>query len=197
MSRVFIRVERTLFAPLENYIFWVGVQCTGMVSITLPDAKLPFIWMQVRCWPELPLVSPTKRSWTTLGTFKDSCELQARIHTISTYILSWKVSNRKKAGAPKNQLWPLEKESFNESFLIFQVFHEHSIDGSALLVLTESHLTRILGLKLGPAIRLRAAIQELKAITNCSSDWILNIIHPLYIITSHIVFSIASLVFSK
>lgn len=49
-----------------------------------------------------------------------------------------------------------------------QVFHEHSIDGSALLVLTESHLTRILGLKLGPAIRLRAAIQELKAITNCS-----------------------------
>ena len=89
-----------------------------MVSITLPDAKLPFIWMQVRCWPELPLVSPTKRSWTTLGTFKDSCELQARIHTISTYILSWKVSNRKKAGAPKNQLWPLEKESFNESFLL-------------------------------------------------------------------------------
>ena len=52
--------------------------------------------------------------------------------------------------------------------LIFQVFQEHSIDGSALLVLTESHLTRILGLKLGPAIRLRAAIQELKVITNYS-----------------------------
>ena len=61
------------------------------------------------------------------------------------------------------------KFDFNEPFLlIFQVFHEHSIDGSALLVLTESHLTRILGLKLGPAIRLRAAIQELKIITNCS-----------------------------
>ena len=33
------------------------------------------------------------------------------------------------------------------------------------MVLTESHLTRILGLKLGPAIRLTCAIQELKAIT--------------------------------
>ena len=49
----------------------------------------------------------------------------------------------------------------------FQVFFEHSIDGSALLVLNESHLTRIMGLKLGPAIRLRNAIQELKNITNC------------------------------
>jgi len=48
-----------------------------------------------------------------------------------------------------------------------QVFFEHSIDGSALLVLNESHLTRIMGLKLGPAIRLRNAIQELKNITNC------------------------------
>jgi len=47
-----------------------------------------------------------------------------------------------------------------------QVFFEHSIDGSALLVLNESHLTRIMGLKLGPAIRLRSAIQELKNITN-------------------------------
>jgi len=47
-----------------------------------------------------------------------------------------------------------------------QIFHEHSIDGSALLVLNESHLTRIMGLKLGPAIRLRGAIQELKSITN-------------------------------
>jgi len=48
-----------------------------------------------------------------------------------------------------------------------QVFFEHSIDGSALLVLNESHLTRIMGLKLGPAIRLRNTIQELKNITNC------------------------------
>jgi hypothetical protein len=48
-----------------------------------------------------------------------------------------------------------------------QVFFEHSIDGSALLVLNESHLTRIMGLQLGPAIRLRNAIQELKNITNC------------------------------
>lgn len=46
-----------------------------------------------------------------------------------------------------------------------QVFLEHSIDGSALMVLTESHLTRILGMKLGHAIRLASAIQELKAIT--------------------------------
>ena len=53
----------------------------------------------------------------------------------------------------------------NLFFCNFQVFQEHSIDGSALMVLTESHLTRILGLKLGPAIRLTCAIQELKAIT--------------------------------
>ena len=79
----------------------------------------------------------------------------------------------KKWGPPKKISGDLlRKKALTNLLLIFQVFHEHSIDGSALLVLTESHLTRILGLKLGPAIRLRAAIQELKAITNCS-DWIL------------------------
>jgi hypothetical protein len=41
------------------------------------------------------------------------------------------------------------------------VFRNHSIDGSALLQLTETHLTRILGLKLGPAIKLRISIREL------------------------------------
>jgi len=42
-----------------------------------------------------------------------------------------------------------------------QVFREHCIDGSGLVVLSESHMTRILGMKLGPVIRLKAAIARL------------------------------------
>ena len=45
--------------------------------------------------------------------------------------------------------------------LFFQIFRNHSIDGSALLQLTENHMTRILGLKLGPAIKLRICIRDL------------------------------------
>lgn len=42
-----------------------------------------------------------------------------------------------------------------------EVFREHCIDGSGLVVLSESHMTRILGMKLGPVIRLKAAIAQL------------------------------------
>ena len=46
-------------------------------------------------------------------------------------------------------------------FLIFfQVFREHNIDGSALPLLTEDHLTLRLGLKLGPALKLRSLIAK-------------------------------------
>ena len=48
-------------------------------------------------------------------------------------------------------------------FLFFrsQVFRDHSIDGASLSVLSESHLTGILGLRLGPAIRIIRAVRDL------------------------------------
>ena len=45
-------------------------------------------------------------------------------------------------------------------FFCFQVFREHNIDGSALPLLTEDHLTLRLGLKLGPALKLRSIIAK-------------------------------------
>lgn len=50
--------------------------------------------------------------------------------------------------------------SFSLDF--FQVFVDQGIDGSSLLMLGESHLTGILGLKLGPTIRLIKAVKGLK-----------------------------------
>ena len=38
----------------------------------------------------------------------------------------------------------------------FQVFREHQIDGSTLALLSEDHLTQRLGMKLGPALKLRS-----------------------------------------
>ncbi len=38
------------------------------------------------------------------------------------------------------------------------MFLRHKIDGASLLLLTESHLMDKLGLKVGPAVRLRSAL---------------------------------------
>ena len=48
-----------------------------------------------------------------------------------------------------------------EVFHLLQIFREHTLEGSALALLSESHLTGILGLKLGPAMRLLKAIRAL------------------------------------
>ena len=167
-----------------------------MVSLTLPDATFPFIWMQVRCWPELPLVSPTKRSWTTLGTFKDSCELQARIHTISTYILSWKVSNRKKSGAPqKTSCDLLRKKALTNLFF----FHFPGFPRTFDWWLCSPRPDRIsfdtnFGLEIGTCHSTSGSDPRTQSYHQLFRlNWI---IHTLYI-THHIVFSIASLVFSK
>ena len=45
-------------------------------------------------------------------------------------------------------------------FFNFQVFKEHSIDGSTLALLTDDHLTKRLGMKLGPALKLRSVIMK-------------------------------------
>ena len=45
--------------------------------------------------------------------------------------------------------------------LFFQVFREHRIDGATLPHLSEGHLINFVKMKLGPAIRLRLAIQRL------------------------------------
>ena len=50
----------------------------------------------------------------------------------------------------------------NKTFSVFlQIFREHTLEGSSLALLSESHLTGILGLKLGPAMRLLKAIRAL------------------------------------
>jgi hypothetical protein len=41
-----------------------------------------------------------------------------------------------------------------------QAFRSHLIDGAALLLLQESHLSEALGLRLGTALRLRSAVAE-------------------------------------
>ena len=42
-----------------------------------------------------------------------------------------------------------------------KAFREQSIDGGSLALLTEEHLTRRLGMKLGPALKMRTAIERL------------------------------------
>ena len=46
------------------------------------------------------------------------------------------------------------------NILISKVFLRHGIDGASLLLLSESHLMDKLGLKVGPAVRLRAALAK-------------------------------------
>ena len=44
------------------------------------------------------------------------------------------------------------------------VFREQEIDGQALLLLTEEHLSNKMGLKLGPALKLKSKIDELRCV---------------------------------
>ena len=41
-----------------------------------------------------------------------------------------------------------------------QVFQEHNINGSSLPLLTEDHLTLRLGMKLGPALKLKSILAK-------------------------------------
>lgn len=44
------------------------------------------------------------------------------------------------------------------------VFREQEIDGQALILLTEEHLSNKMGLKLGPALKLKSKIDELRCV---------------------------------
>lgn len=51
---------------------------------------------------------------------------------------------------------------------LLQNFREHRIDGAALPLLSEDHLTGPMGMKLGPALKLRALLaRKLGACTVC------------------------------
>lgn len=53
-------------------------------------------------------------------------------------------------------------------FILLQNFQEHRIDGSSLPLLSEDHLTGPMGMKLGPALKLRAMLaRKLGACTVC------------------------------
>lgn len=56
------------------------------------------------------------------------------------------------------------------SFFHSQNFREQSIDGEGLMMLTEEHLINILGMKLGPALKLRSKLlKRLNEPCNCTS----------------------------
>lgn len=44
------------------------------------------------------------------------------------------------------------------------VFREQDIDGQALILLTEEHLSSKMGIKLGPALKIKAKIDELRCV---------------------------------
>ena len=47
-----------------------------------------------------------------------------------------------------------------KEYFVLQVFQEHNIDGSSLPLLTEDHLTLRLGMKLGPALKLKSILAK-------------------------------------
>ena len=49
---------------------------------------------------------------------------------------------------------------------VFKVFSENLIDGSCLPKLTETHLTTVMGIKLGPAIKLITSIKSMMPPSN-------------------------------
>uniref|UniRef100_T1H9V8 SAM domain-containing protein n=1 Tax=Rhodnius prolixus TaxID=13249 RepID=T1H9V8_RHOPR len=66
-------------------------------------------------------------------------------------------------GYPAATVDPLHIQSFlprKELVAKSKNFREQRIDGSALPLLTEEHLTTTLGMKLGPALKLRSALSS-------------------------------------
>jgi len=50
--------------------------------------------------------------------------------------------------------------------LVFQCFREQSVDGTALPLLSEDHLTGTMNMKLGPALKFRAVLAQ--KLGNCA-----------------------------
>lgn len=48
----------------------------------------------------------------------------------------------------------------NALFLTLQTFKDHMIDGETLPLLSEEHLLDTLGLKLGPALKIRSQVKD-------------------------------------
>jgi len=46
------------------------------------------------------------------------------------------------------------------SIFLFQYFRDQRIDGAGLPLLTEEHLTQTIGMKLGPALKLRSVLAK-------------------------------------
>lgn len=75
-------------------------------------------------------------------------------------------------------IWPENENSFDisQSILLIRRYHnfclqnfrEHRIDGAALPLLSENHLTGTMGMKLGPALKLRIMLaRKIGACTVC------------------------------
>lgn len=50
--------------------------------------------------------------------------------------------------------------------MFYQIFKDHMIDGETLPLLSEEHLLDTLGLKLGPALKIRSQVHKLKHAQN-------------------------------
>lgn len=60
-------------------------------------------------------------------------------------------------------------DDVDEQSHLFQVFREQAIDGETLPLLTEDHLLNNMGLKLGPALKIRSQVKKRPAVKSCSS----------------------------
>lgn len=58
--------------------------------------------------------------------------------------------------------------------MFYQIFKDHMIDGETLPLLSEEHLLDTLGLKLGPALKIRSQVHKLNHSQNENDKWSFN-----------------------
>lgn len=56
--------------------------------------------------------------------------------------------------------------------LFLQTFKDHMIDGETLPLLSEEHLLDTLGLKLGPALKIRSQVHRPEVKSQCLKHWL-------------------------
>ena len=153
--------------------------------------------MQVRCWPE-SLVSPTKGHELFWGHLKTRVNFRLEFTRFQRIFYAYKLKRsptEKKWGPPKkNQWWPLEKESSNESFLTYFPGFPRALDWRFC-----STRPDWISLDTNFGLEIRTCYSTASSHSRAQSNhqlFRLNVIFCMIYCTTLIVFSIASLVFS-
>ena len=153
--------------------------------------------MQVRCWPE-SLVSPTKGHELFWGHLKTRVNFRLEFTRFQRIFYAYKPKRsptEKKVGPPKkNQWWPLEKESSNESFLTYFPGFPRALDWRFC-----STRPDWISLDTNFGLEIRTCYSTASSHSRAQSNhqlFRLNVIFCMIYCTTLIVFSIASLVFS-